>query len=137
MRSSLLVRAGSVAAAAAIATTGAMATAGAAGAATTHPRLATHLSIAKRRAILHHMHAVVIAGLLRSHKVPLRNEVVFLERRTAGTAWVVAGRERTHRLGGVAFVVTPKVNAQFVLVFKGTRNFRPTHSRVINVKAGA
>ncbi|GEM_PF-945017 len=138
MRASLLARAGSLAAAAAIAVTGATATAGAASAATTNvPRLATHLSIAKVPAILHHRHVAVIVGDLRSHRVPLRGKVVYLDRRTADSKWVVVGREVTHRFGGVAFVVDPKVNAQYVLVFRGSLNFSPSHSRVVTVKAKA
>jgi hypothetical protein len=138
MLASLLARVGSVAAVAAIAVTGATATAGAASAATTHPqRLATHLSIAKVPAVLHHKHVVVIAGDLRSHRIPLRDKVVFLDRKTASSGWVVVGRELTHRFGHVAFVVDPKVNARYMLVFKGSLNFRPSHSRVVIVKARA
>lgn len=138
MRASILARAGSVVAAAAIAASGAMATAGAASAATTHaPRLATHLSIAKVPAVLHHRHVALIIGDLRSHRIPLRDKVVFLDRRTATSGWVVVGRELTHRFGRVAFVVDPKVNARYALVFKGSLNFRPSHSRVVTVKAKA
>lgn len=135
MRASLLVRAGSLAAAAAIATTGAMAATGAADAATAAPhKLPTHLAIAKRPATLHHKRVTLIAGQLRSHRVPLRDKVVYLDRRTAGTKWTVVGKAVTGRLGRVAFVVTPKVKAQFVLVFRGNPNFRASHSRVIDVR---
>jgi hypothetical protein len=137
MRASLVARIGSVAAAAVIAATGALATAGAAGAATTHVRLPTHLSVAKVPATLHHRHVAVIVGHLRSHRVPLRGKVVFLDRRTATGKWVVVRKEVTHRFGNVAFVVDPKVNAHYVLVFNGSRNFRPSRSRVVVVKARA
>ena len=138
MRASLLARAGSVAAAAVTATSGAMATASAAGAATTHARrLPTHLSISKEQAVAHHKHVVVIGGRLTSHNVPLRGKVVYLDRRTAHAKWVVVGKEVTHKRGAVAFVVCPKVSARYALSFKGSLNFRPSHSKVVTVKAKA
>ncbi|HXP19790.1 MAG TPA: hypothetical protein VN840_09120 [Streptosporangiaceae bacterium] len=137
MRASLLARAGSVAAAAVIAVTGAVATAGAADAAAHVRRLPTHLSIAKVPAILHHRHVAVIVGDLRSHRVPLAGKIVFLDRKTPGGPWVVVRKEVTRRHGEVAFVVSPKLNARYVLVFKGTLNFSPTRSRVVVVRARA
>lgn len=108
MRASLLTRAGAATAAGAIAVTGAMVTAGAASAATTHVRrLPTHLSIAKRHAVEHHRRITLIGGALRSGRHPLRDKVVYLERRTPGTKWAVIGHESTGRRGGVAFVVNP------------------------------
>jgi hypothetical protein len=136
MRASLLTRAGSAAAVGAIAITGAVATAGAADAATAHaPRLPTHLAIAKRHAVEHHRRITVIGGDLRSRRVPLKGKLVFLDRKTAGsTTWTVIGHESTNRFGQVAFVVNPTVTAHFVLVYKGSPNFLPSHSRVVTVK---
>jgi hypothetical protein len=134
MRASLLTRAGAATAAGAIAVTGAMVTTGAASAATTRVhRLPTHLSIAKRHAVEHHRRITLIGGDLRSHRTPLRDKVVYLERRTPGTKWTVIGHEVTNRRGGVAFVVNPKVTARFALVFKGSPNFQASHSRVVTV----
>lgn len=131
MRASLLTRVGSIAAAAAIATTGAMATAGAAGAATTHVRrLPTHLSIAK---IPVRHHRVVIVGRLTSFRRPLRHEVVYLDRRS-GIFLVRVGHEKTDKFGAVAFVVNPPKTTQYVLVFRGTVNFRPSHSSFVTVR---
>ena len=133
MRASLLTRAGAAAATGAIAISGAMVTAGAANAATTH-RLPTHLAIAKRHAVEHHQHITAIGGDLRSGRVALRDKVVFLDRRTPGTRFTVVGHETTNRFGQVAFVVNPKVTARFVLVFKGSANFRASRSQVVTVK---
>lgn len=136
-RLSLLTRVGSAAAAAAIATTGVMATASAADAAATHVRkLPTSLSI---RAVAHHRrHFDVISGALKSHRVPLRYKVVFLESRTAGTKFAVVARELTHRRGGwVAFRVSPRETTRYVLVFRGSPNFRHSHSGVVTVRVKA
>ena len=135
MRASLLTRAGAATAAGAIAVTGAMVTTGAANAATTHVRrLPTHLSIAKRHAVEHHRHLTVIGGDLRSRRFGLRDKVVYLERRTPGTKWAVAGHETTNRFGQVAFAVNPAATTRFVLVYKGSKNFRASRSRVVTVK---
>jgi hypothetical protein len=133
MRASLLTRAGSAAAIGALAITGAMATTGAADAATAH-RLPTHLAIAKRHAVEHHKRITVIGGVLRSHTVALKDKTVFIDRRAPGGKWAVIGHEQTNRFGQVAFVVNPKATAQFVLVYKGSVNFLPSHSRVVTVK---
>ena len=130
MRASLLTRAGSVAAAAAIATSGALATAGAAGAAPAVKRLPTHLSIAKIPAPHDH---VVIVGRLTSFKRPLRDEVVYLDRR-AGIFLVQVAREKTDKHGAVAFIVDPPKTTQYVLVFKGSVNFSPSHSTFVTVR---
>ncbi len=130
MRASLLTRVGSIAAAAAIATTGALATAGAAGATAHVKRLPTHLSIAKIPAPHDH---VVIVGRLTSFKRPLRHEVVYLDRR-AGIFLVQVAHEKTDRFGAVAFIVDPPKTTQYVLVFKGTVNFSPSHSSFVTVR---
>jgi hypothetical protein len=131
MRASLLTRAGSVAAAAAIATTGALATAGAAGAAPANvKRLPTHLSIAKIPAPHDH---VVIVGRLTSFKHPLRKEVVYLDRK-AGIFLVQVAHEKTDKFGAVAFIVDPPKTTQYVLVFKGSANFSPSHSTFVTVR---
>jgi hypothetical protein len=138
MRASLMTRAGSVAAAAVIATTGALATAGAANASTHHARhhawrLPTHLSAVKARAVAHRRHVFVIAGRLTTFRFPLRDRLVVLDR-IAGGSLVRVGHECTNRAGVAAFVVDPKVTAQFVLVFEGTRHLHSSHSRIIVVR---
>lgn len=136
-RVSLLVRVGSAVAAAAIATAGAMAMTSAADAAAAHhvPKLATSLSIRKVSFPRHHF--AVISGDLRSHRVPLRDKVVYLESRTKGTRFAVVAHEVTHRRGWVAFKVSPSVTTRYVLVFKGSPNFRRCRSGVVTVRAKA
>lgn len=130
MRASLLTRVGSVAAAAAIATTGALATAGAAGAATTAKRLPTHLSVAKVPAP--HDHTVIV-GRLTSFKRPLRDEVVYLDRKH-GIFLIQVAHEKTDKFGAVAFIVDPPKTTEYVLVFKGSVNFSPSHSSFVTVR---
>jgi hypothetical protein len=130
MRASLLTRVGSVAAAAAIATTGALATAGAAGASTTVKRLPTHLSVAKVPAP--HDHTVIV-GRLTSFKRPLRDEVVYLDRKH-GIFLVQVAHEKTDKFGAVAFIVDPPKTTEYVLVFKGSVNFSPSHSSFVTVR---
>jgi hypothetical protein len=130
MRASLLTRVGSVAAAAAIATTGALATAGAAGASTTVKRLPTHLSVAKVPAP--HDHTVIV-GRLTSFKRPLRDEVVYLDRKH-GIFLVQVAHEKTDKFGAVAFIVDPPKRTEYVLVFKGSVNFSPSHSSFVTVR---
>lgn len=134
MSASLLTRAGAAAAAGAMAITGVAVTAGAADAATVHHRLPTRLAIAKRHATEHHRRITVIGGDLRSRHFPLRDKTVYLDRRIPGGKWKAVGHESTNRFGQVAFVVNPKVTARFVLVYKGSPNFRPSRSRVVTVK---
>jgi hypothetical protein len=133
---SLLTRVGSVAAAAALATSGVLATAGAADATTTHlRRLPTSLSIVKVAHPRHHF--AVVSGRLSSHRIPLRDKFVYLARRTPGTSFHIVRRELSHRHGWVAFRVSPGVRSQYVLVFRGSPNFRPSHSGVVTVRARA
>jgi hypothetical protein len=135
MRSSLMTRAGSVAAAAVIATTGAMATAGAASASTHHARrLPTHLAALKARAVAHQKHVFVVAGRLTTLRSPLQGRLIVLER-IVGKSVVRIGDERTNHAGVAAFVVDPKVTARFVLVFEGTRHLHSSHSRIVLVRA--
>jgi hypothetical protein len=133
MRASLLTRVGSIAAAAAIATTGALATAGAAGA-TTANRLPTSLT-AKALPVTtpKHHHYTVILGHLSSHKVSLRGEVVYLDRKN-GIFLVPVSHQHTDKFGDVAFIVTPKKATEYVLIFKGTKNFAPSHSKFVTAR---
>lgn len=134
MRASLLTRVGSLAAAAAIATTGAMAATGAAGAATNVKRLPTSLSAAAipGQTPKHH-HFTAIIGRLTSHRTALRNEVVYLDRKH-GIFLVQVARHRTDRFGAVAFIVAPQKATEYVLVFKGTPNFAPSHSKFVTAR---
>src|SRR5215469_3124294 len=125
MRASLLTRAGSLAAAAVIATTGAMATVGAAGATTQVRRLPTHLSW---------LAGTVILGKLTSEGFPLRDKIVFLDRKS-GIFLIQVAHRYTDRHGAVAFIVGPlKKVTQYVLVYKGSVNFAPSHSRFVTVR---
>ena len=133
MRASLLTRIGSIAAAAAIATTGALATAGAAGAAPAVKRLPTTLTAAAIPGQVHHHHFTAIVGRLTSHRVPLRGEVVFLDRKH-GIFLVQVAHHKTDKFGAVAFIVTPSKTTQYVLVFKGTKNFAPSHSKFVTAR---
>ena len=147
-RMSLLTRVGAAAAAAAMATTAVIATASAAGAAVLPaastasaavPHVAKlHTSLSIRSATDRRRHFAVIGGTLRSRLVPVRGEVVYLESRTAGRHFAVVRREITHRHGGwVAFRVSPAATTRYVLVFRGSPNFRQSHSGVVTVRAGA
>ena len=132
MRASLLTRAGSLAAAAVIATTGAMATAGAAGATTQARRLPTHLSVTTVPAS---HDRTVILGKLTSEGFPLRNKIVFLDRKS-GIFLIQVAHRYTDRHGAVAFIVGPlKKATQYVLVYKGNANFAPSHSRFVTARA--
>jgi len=156
MRSSLLTRAGSLAAAAVIATTGAVTVAGSAGAASAagavrtasvvHAvdaapahvwrlrRLPTHLSIARARAVEHRRHVTAIGGRLTSFRFRLGGKVVFLARVIARRGLIIVGREHTGRFGTVLFVVNPRLNAHYALIFPGTPRFHSSHSRVVWVR---
>jgi hypothetical protein len=135
MRASLLTRVGSLAAAAAIATTGAIATAGAAGAAATNlKRLPTSLSaVAIPGSTPKHHHFTAIIGRLTSHKTALRNEVVYLDRRV-GPSLIAVAHHRTDKFGAVAFIVTPQKATQYMLIFTGTVNFAPSHSKFVTAR---
>jgi len=134
MRASLLTRAASLAAAAALATTGAIAATSAAGASAHVKRLPTHLSITTIPAIEPPaMQVTVITGHLGSGGFPLRNETVFLDRRS-GIFFVDIAHEKTDKSGRVAFVVNPPKVTQYVLVFKGSANFSRSHSEIVTVQ---
>jgi hypothetical protein len=135
---SLLTKVGAATAAAAIATTGAMAASGTADASAAHHlrKLPTSLSIRK---VDHPRRGFdVISGSLRSRRVPLRYKVVYLESRTKGTKFTVVAHELTHKHGGwVAFRVSPTVTTRYVLVFRGSPNFRHSHSGVVTARVKA
>jgi hypothetical protein len=134
MRASLLTRAASVAAVAALAATGAIAATGAAGASTHVKRLPTHLSITTIPAIEPPATQVtVITGHLGTAGFPLRDETVFLDRKS-GIFFIDVAHERTDRSGLVAFVVNPRKPTQYVLVFKGSVNFARSHSAIVTVQ---
>jgi hypothetical protein len=132
----LLTRVGATAAAAAIAATGVLATASVADAATTHVRkLPTSVSVRK---VAHPAHGYdTVSGVLRSHRARVRDKVVYLERKTATTKFVVVAHKITGRHGGVAFRVSPAVTTKYELVFRGTPNFRHSHSGVVTVRVKA
>jgi hypothetical protein len=134
MRASLLTRAASLAAAAAIATTGAIAATSGAGATTHVKRIPTHLSITTIPAIEPPATQVtVITGHLGTAGFPLRDETVYLDRKS-GIFFIPIAHERTDKSGLVAFVVNPPKATQYVLVFKGSVNFAPSHSEIVTVQ---
>ncbi len=133
---SLLLRAGSAAAATAIGGTGIAVTAGAANAAVTHPpKLPTSLSV--RVATHPYYHFDVVSGVLKSHRVPLRDELVYLESRPAGSTakFDVLAKDRTGRYGEADFRVKPATATRYVLVFPGSPNFRAARSAAVTVKS--
>ena len=126
---SLLARLGAATAASAIAVTGVVASAGAADAATQVKKLPTAISVRKVNHPRHHYDA--LHARLRSHHAPLRNKVVYLERKTATTTFTVVAHKTTNRHGRVVFRVSPAVPSAFKIVFNGTPNFQPSHSRIV------
>jgi hypothetical protein len=137
-RMSLLTRVGATAAAAALATSGAMVASSAADASAAHVRK-LHTSLSIRKVNHPKLGFDVIRGSLHTRRVPLRDKIVYLESRTKGTKFAVVAQQLTHKHGGwVAFKVTPTTTAtRYVLVFKGSPNFRHSHSGVVTVKAKA
>jgi hypothetical protein len=136
MRISLLTRCSALALTAAIATTGALATTGMASASTAAPaaRHATTLSIHSTK---HHItdagRKVVIRGVLRSDGVRLAGKTIRLFRAFPGHGFKRIRKMKTDSIGKVRFVLHPRHTARYVLVFRGTKDFRPHLSRVIRI----
>jgi len=134
-RLSPLARIGAAATVTAVAVGGVMATATAAGAATSHPkRLVTTLHIRNKVIAQGHHHADMISGVLKSHRTGLAGETVYLESRTAGKKFAVAGQGTTAAGGTVSFAVAPAKKTQYELVFKGAGKYRRSHSGVITLR---
>jgi hypothetical protein len=134
MRAPLLKRAGFAAAAAVIAAACAMTTATAASAAPAVTRQPTSLSIGTKAAVEHHQHVTLIGGRLSSHRAGLPGRLILLVRLSAKDKPVIVGRERSGKFGGVAFAVSPKLAAHYLLAFPGGSAFLPSRSRVVTVK---
>ena len=100
-------------------------------------RLPTSLSV---REVTHPArHFDWVGGVLKSRRVALRGKLVYLEGRRAGTdrRFTVLAAGRTGRHGGVAFRVHPAHRTRYVLVFRGSPDFRPSHSGVVTPRAVA
>ncbi len=100
-------------------------------------RLPTTLSV---REVTHPArHFDWVGGVLKSRQVTLRGKLVYLEGRRAGTdgRFTVLAAGRTGRHGGVAFRVHPAHRTRYMLVFRGSPNFRPSHSGVVVTRAVA
>jgi hypothetical protein len=134
-RLSLLTRIGAAATVAAVAAGSVIATATAAGASTSHPkRLVTTLHIRNKVIAQGHHHADMIAGVLKSHRTGLVGQTVYLETRTAGKKFTVAGQSTTAAGGTVSFAVAPAKKTQYELVFKGAGHYRRSHSGVVTLR---
>jgi len=131
---SLAVRIGGVAAAAAVALTGATAVANAATtpAVAHHHRIPTTLSISNSAPVASGTQTTaVITGHLKAGTYNLRHLRVWLERLGSHGKWHLDKTALTGRHGHVAFRVhAGKKAAIFRLVFRGTRNFARSVSKV-------
>jgi hypothetical protein len=140
MRISLLTRFGMFALAGAIATTGALATTGMASASTAAPaaaqaRHATTLSIhSSKHHITHAGRKVIVRGVLRSDGARLAGKTVRLFRAFPGHGFKRIRKMKTNALGKVRFVLHPVRTARYVLVFRGTKDFKPHLSRIIRIR---
>jgi hypothetical protein len=140
MRISLLTRCGALALTAAIATTGAlastgMATAGTAGPAAAQARHATTLSIhSSKHHITHAGRKVIVRGVLRSDGTRLAGKTIRLFRAFPHHGFKLIRKMKTNAIGKVRFVLHPQHTARYVLVFRGTKDFRPHVSHVIVIR---
>jgi hypothetical protein len=139
MRISLLTRVGTFALAGAIATAGALATTGMASASTAGPaaaqaRHATALSIHSSK---HHItdagRKVIVRGVLRSDGVRLAGKTVRLFRAFPGHPFKSIRKMKTNSIGKVRFVLHPRHTARYILVFRGTKDFKPHISSIIRI----
>jgi hypothetical protein len=108
---------------------------GTANAAVLPPRHHTTLSIVEAKSVIRLGHTDTIAGRLTAgiFRPGLATRIVFLEREV-GRRFELVNAGITGRNGGVVFVVRPRFNAKYELVFKGGPNFAPSHSGVVTVK---
>ncbi|HET7016395.1 MAG TPA: hypothetical protein VFI65_20910 [Streptosporangiaceae bacterium] len=136
-RVSVLARFGSAAAVAGLALAGALAPATASAAVSTHHhhKIATHLFV-RSHAVKGTGHkSDNIVGLLLAARHRIVGKTIVLESRTHKTKFAVVASAKTDKNGLVKFTVTPTTRTAYVLVFKGTANFRHSRSAVIVLKA--
>jgi hypothetical protein len=97
-------------------------------------RIDTSLSIRAEHTVVLPNGADRIRGRLRAGHIPLVHRLVILVSRTAGSdTWAFEAAHRTHRLGVVAFRVTPDENAAYRMVFLGSRLLQPARSAVVRL----
>lgn len=132
----MMAKFGSAAAVAGLAIAGALAPATAANAApASHHRIATHLFVRDHAVPKTGHKSDVIVGLLRSHRVALRNRTVSLWSKTAKAKFALVGSAKTGKHGVVDFTVTPTARTRYVLVFKGGPVFHGSRSAVVVLRA--
>jgi hypothetical protein len=136
-RVSVLARFGSAAAVAGLALAGALAPATASAAVVKHHahKIPTHLFVRAHAVPKTGHKSDAIVGLLLGARHRLVGKSVVLESRTAHTKFAVVSTAKTGKGGLVKFTVTPTARTAYVLVFKGTANFRHSHSPVIVLRA--
>jgi len=129
MRTSLTrTLAGVVFAAAAV-----LALAGPANAAPAHPpRVHTTLSIVQSRNVIKPGQKDVISGRLVADRYGLAHKFVYLDRWFG--KWVPVRVGLTGPKGWISFAVWPRVTAHYMLVYRGSQVFAPTHSGVVTVR---
>jgi hypothetical protein len=135
---SLAIRVGAVAAVAVIAVAGAneaasaATVAGAAGAVPAAHRIPTTLSISNSVPRLHPLQVTsVINGHLTAGRFDVRNQRVWLLRRSHAGVWFVVQSKLTGRYGHVFFLVHLGVKpVGFRLVFRGSANFARSVSAI-------
>lgn len=136
---SLAVRIGGVAAAAAIAVTGATTVASAATVpvATVAHRIPTRLAVSNTKPVARpHQTTAIINGHLTAGHFDLRHLRVWLERLGPKGKWHVMQAKLTRPFGHVFFRVhVGSKPANFRLVFRGTRNFGLSVSRVDTISS--
>lgn len=141
MRTTVKARFCAFAAAAAVATSGAATMSGVADAAVSHPglrRLPTVLSVhASKPVARQHLTVATISGRLSSSRVPLRGQVIWLERRGPHGHWNLVRKQQSHLLGRVTFRVHQRQTSSFRLAFRGSRMLKPSVSKTVTVKAAA
>ena len=93
----------------------------------------TTLSVRESAPGFHGHGKVVVTGTLSQGRKPLTGEAVTLDV-VHGRELVPAGIARTNRGGGVSFTVSPKTTTTYELVFGGTKDLAPSHSRTVTVR---
>lgn len=117
----------------AIAATALLTIAGTASASATTPKKPTTLSIVAAKSKITVGQSDTISGTLASHKTPVAGRIVILDKRVGAGHWFAAEEKFTGKYGKVSFVVAPKVDTRYELVFKGGPIYSPSHSGVVTV----
>lgn len=117
----------------AIAATALLTVAGTASASATTPKKPTTLSIVAAKSKITVGQSDTISGTLASHKTPVAGRIVILDKRVGAGHWFAAEEKFTGKYGKVSFVVAPKVDTRYELVFKGGPIYSASHSGVVTV----